>query len=163
MARAKKDKSETTKKRPGKVENLVSLGERSTDEQRRIASMGGKKSVEVRREKKLMSAIYADFLAKKHKVKLDDEGEKEIDGNELMEIVARNILERGDGASVSLMKEIREATEGSSIALTTHESPIDPDKLDEATKQKIAQAYVASIEGSDAGADNSGHSEDSAG
>lgn len=45
----------------------------------------------------------------------------------------------------------------------TSESPIDPDKLDEATKQKIAQAYIASIEGSDAGADNSGHSENSAG
>ena len=154
MGRKKKEEGEKpekkkTSKRIGKVENLIPLNQRTKEEQREIAAMGGKKSQEVQKQKKLMSAIYAEFLAKKHKVKLDDETEKEVDGTELMEIVSRSILDRGDSASVSLMKEIREATEGSKIAVQTSESPVDPSKLDDETKKKIAQAYIQSIEHKD--------------
>jgi len=101
----------------GKPENLIPTNKRSKEEAKELGRAGGVKSGEVRRHKKLMSTIYAEFLAKKHKVKLEDETEKEVDGAELMEIVSRNILERADSASVSLMKEIREATEGSKITL----------------------------------------------
>ena len=151
MGRKKKDEGEKPEKKknpkkPGRVENLIPLNLRTKEEQRAIAANGGRKSQAVQKQKKLMSAIYAEFLAKKHKVKLGDEAEKEVDGTELMEIVSRSILDRGDSASVSLMKEIREATEGSKIAINTSESPIDPAKLDDETKAKIAQAYIASME-----------------
>lgn len=133
-------------KNKGKPENLIPTNRRSKEEAKELGRAGGVKSGEVRRHKKLMSTIYAEFLAKKHKVKLEDETEKEVDGSELMEIVSRNILDRADSASVSLMKEIREATEGSKIAVHTSESPVDPTKLDDETKKKIVEAYIQSIE-----------------
>lgn len=102
------------RKRTGRQENLVPL---TTEKAREIGRIGGIRSGEAKKEKKLMSAIYAEFLAKKHKIKIPDVGEIEVDGDELMGIVAREILDRGDSASVSLMKEIREATEGNKITL----------------------------------------------
>lgn len=132
-------------KKKGRIENLSPTNTVSKEVARARGSKGGKKSVEVRRQKKLMSAIYAKFLADKHKVKIDGK-DQEVAGDELVNQVVKKVLARGDSASVSLMKEIREATEGSKIAINTSESPIDPEKLDDETKAKIAQAYIASME-----------------
>ena len=131
------------KKNEKSLQNLKPIKTLSNEEAKKRGSAGGKKSVEVRREKKLMSAIYADFLAKKHKIKLDDDTEKEIDGNELMEIVSRSILDRGDSASVSLMKEIREATEGSKITfdgeINTFKTPEERDAWYDAIAKRKEQ------------------------
>jgi len=92
--------------------------------------LGGKKSVIVRREKKLMSQIYADILA-------DQSGIKKGRG---IKAVVDEILSSTDpktmAARVSLMRELREGTEGSklktetTISLNT-EDPIMKNILDE--------------------------------
>ena len=79
------------------------------------------KSAEKRKEnnakKKLMSQIYADFLEREYEVKAG-EGKRKISGAELVNEVMRKVLARSDSSSVSLMREIREGTEGSKINLS---------------------------------------------
>lgn len=85
----------------GKPENLKVP---TSEEARLYGQRGGKKSVEVRREKKLLSAMYAEILAKGF----------EVDGDRLsLDEVVSAIISQNNGASVSMLKEIREATEGS--------------------------------------------------
>jgi len=66
---------------------------------------GGKKKAENIAKKRMLSEIYAEYLAKANG----------IDGYTDVKDVISAVLERGDSASVSMMKEIREATEGSKI------------------------------------------------
>ena len=87
----------------------------STEEARKAGKKGGIKSGKVRREKKMMSQIYAEFLEREHGVVGKDGIKKNMSGNELLSSVMSKILSRGDSASVSLMREIREATEGSKV------------------------------------------------
>ena len=79
------------------------------------------KSAEKRKEnnakKKLMSQIYAEFLEKEYEVKVGD-GKKKISGAELVNECMKKIIARGDSSSVSLMREVREATEGQKINLS---------------------------------------------
>ena len=101
----------------GRKENLVRL---TPEKAREIGARGGIRSGEVKREKKRMSQIYADFLMGKHKVTINDT-ERVLDGHELLAEVMKIVLSRGDSASVSLLKELREATEGSKLQLTGEE------------------------------------------
>lgn len=92
-------------------ENLIPLNKRTKEKQREITSKAGKRSGEVRREKKMLSQYYNDLLQRKFKVKVDGEiVEKE--GSELILDTLLKVMKRGDSASVSAIKEIREATEG---------------------------------------------------
>lgn len=79
------------------------------------------KSAEKRKEnnakKKLMSQIYAEFLEKEYNVKTTD-GTKKISGAELCNEAMKKIMARGDSSTVSLMKELREGTEGQKINLS---------------------------------------------
>lgn len=79
------------------------------------------KSAEKRKEnnakKKLMSQIYAEFLEKEYNVKTA-EGTKKITGAELVNESMKKIMARSDNSSVSLMRELREGTEGSKINLS---------------------------------------------
>lgn len=94
---------------------------KTTEEAREKGRAGGIKSGQRRKERKLMSQIYAEFLAKKHKV---SQGE-EITGDDLLEKVMMKVLARGDGAAVSMMREIREATEGNKLdVLMNNKSPV---------------------------------------
>ena len=74
-----------------------------------------KKSVQKRREntakRKLMSQIYAEFLAEQFDVKTGG-GTKKITGAELVNETMKRIITRGDSASVSMLRELREGTEG---------------------------------------------------
>ena len=76
------------------------------------------KSAEKRKEnnakKKLMSQIYAEFLEKEYNVKTTD-GIKKISGSELVNEAMKKIMARGDSSTVSLMKELREGTEGTKV------------------------------------------------
>ena len=78
------------------------------------------KSAEKRKEnnekKRQMSAIYAEFLAKEYSVKTAD-GTKKISGVELCNEAMKKIVARGDSSTVSLLREIREATEGTKVNL----------------------------------------------
>lgn len=79
------------------------------------------KSAEKRKEnnakKKLMSQIYAEFLEKEYNVKAGDKTKK-ISGAELCNEAMKKIIARGDSASVSLLRELREGTEGNRIQLS---------------------------------------------
>lgn len=107
---------EEENKHPG-IENLKPFNTLTVEEQREIASKGGKASVEARREKKVMSQLYAEFLEKEHEITLEDKTTEKLSGSQLLGRVMSKVLDRGDSASVSLMKEIREATEGQKINL----------------------------------------------
>lgn len=79
------------------------------------------KSAEKRKEnnakKKLMSQIYAEFLEREYEVKTG-EGKRKLSGAELVNEVMRKVLARSDSSSVSLMREIREGTEGTKMQLS---------------------------------------------
>ena len=90
---------------------------RTEEEAREKGRKGGIASGKARREKKLMSQIYADFLMKEHDIVGKDGSMKKLSGQSLLNSVMSKVLARGDGSSVRLMKEIREATEGQNIRL----------------------------------------------
>jgi len=102
-------------KNKGRPENLIPL---TTDKAREIGSKGGKKSVAVRREKKMFSQIQAEFLAETFEIVFDEEDKKKkLTGEQLLKEVQRRILVRCDSASVSMIKEIREGKEGNKLLL----------------------------------------------
>ena len=78
---------------------------------------GAAKRKENHARKVLMSQIYADFLMKKYNVKAGD-GVKQITGSELVNECMKKIIATGGSPAVSLLKELREATEGQKINLT---------------------------------------------
>ena len=79
------------------------------------------KSAEKRKEnnakKKLMSQIYAEFLEREYNVRQGDK-ERKLTGAELVNECMKKIIARGDSASVSLMREVREGTEGTKMQLS---------------------------------------------
>ena len=83
--------------------------------------LGGIRSGQVKRERKLMSQIYAEFLINQFDVEMGGI-KKKILGQELVKRVTAKIMARSDSASVQLMREIREATEG-----TTHNLNVNAD------------------------------------
>ncbi len=91
----------------------IKKGELSTQEAKKRGTKGGKASGKVRREKKLMSQIYADLLA-------DQSGIKRGGG---IRAVAQEILNstnvKSVSARVALMRELREGTEGSKVKTET--------------------------------------------
>jgi hypothetical protein len=94
-----------------RLENLKPITGLSHEEAKKLGKLGGIKSVQVRREKKLLSQIYGEILS--DKLGLDGNGKT-------MKDLAREILTGSPliytpSVKVSLMKEIREATEGSKV------------------------------------------------
>lgn len=100
------------------TKNLVPLNKRTKAAQREIQSKGGKISAEKKRERILMSQIYADFLCETFDIEFSEEEKKRMTGTQFVKEVQKRVLSRCDSASVSMMKEIREATEGSKSILT---------------------------------------------
>lgn len=104
------------------TENLIPLPERTIEEQRAIQSMGGKASGVVRREKKLMSQILADYLQKEHEVRLRDNTgavieTRTLSADKLIEETVSAILARGDSSSASIIKTVGELTEGNKLRI----------------------------------------------
>ena len=98
-------------------QNLIPIAKRTSSELREMTSKGGKASGKARREKAAISDMYARLLAKKTKVVIDG---KPATGLELLEQVVTQILVKGsDSAKIALIKEIRETTEGSKVAITS--------------------------------------------
>jgi hypothetical protein len=91
-----------------KIENLRPIKPLSHEEAMKQGAKGGKASVKAKRERKLLSVMYAELLAKGFEV----EGERLT-----LDEVASAIVARKDSASVSMLKEIREATEGSKVTV----------------------------------------------
>ncbi len=88
----------------GRVENLRPARTKEVAQAR--GKLGGIKSGEAKREKKLLSQMYAEIIAKGFMV----------DGQRIsLDQVTSSIMARGDSASVSMLKEMREATEGNKV------------------------------------------------
>lgn len=96
--------------------NLKPFNTLTEEEQKEIARKGGKASVKSRREKKRMSQIYATFLEKEHEITIEDGKKIKITGDKFVAAVMTKILNRGDGSSVSLIKELREGIEGNKLS-----------------------------------------------
>jgi hypothetical protein len=92
-------------------DNLIPQNKRTKDEQREIARKGGIASGKARKEKALLSEMYGAMLAGTFNVEIDGEMKKMTGKRFLTEVVQRIIM-NGDSASVAMLKEIREATEG---------------------------------------------------
>jgi len=83
-------------------ENLKPL---TSSKARKIGRKGGIKSGEVRREKRLLSMIYAEALSNEHNL---------AGTGKSLKSVVEELLAQGN---VPMFKEVREATEGSKVAL----------------------------------------------
>jgi hypothetical protein len=124
-------------KKGGNPEYLVPLNKRSKNEQSKIQAMGGKKSGEVRKEKRLMSMVLADYIAKNHDVILRDENGQEISRetmttDQLIDYSLTHVLARADSSSVAGIRAMAELTEGSKVAMTVEDRTpfmfVDPPK-----------------------------------
>lgn len=100
----------------GNPDKLIPTNKRSKKEASELGRRGGIASGEARREKKRLSTIYGEMLAGKYEVTINGEKQK-LDGAELVRFIMRDVLMRRDSASVSLLKEMREALEGSKVSL----------------------------------------------
>ena len=89
----------------------------TSSEAKEMQRKGAQKRKENNIKKKLMSQIYAEFLEKEYNVKSGDKTKK-ISGAELCNEAMKKIIARGDSASVSLLRELREGTEGNKIQLS---------------------------------------------
>ena len=89
----------------------------TSDNAKEMQRKGAEKRKENNAKKKLMSQIYAEFLEREYNVKQGDKDRK-LTGAELCNEVMRKVLARSDSASVSLMREIREGTEGQKVNLS---------------------------------------------
>ena len=86
----------------GNINNLKPQNTRTKDEQKRIATLGGKASGVARREKKKLSDIYREFLS-------TPEGQALID---------KAVRKGMDKNPTSMLHEIRDATEGTKTEVT---------------------------------------------
>ena len=79
------------------------------------------KSAQKRKEnnerRKFLSEMYAEFLEDEYSVTKGGETKK-ISGTEYIKTVVKAIINRGDSSSVTMLREIREATEGTKMQLS---------------------------------------------
>jgi hypothetical protein len=118
----------------GNPSKLIPANKRSKCEASENGRKGGVQSGKARREKKLMSQIYADILA-------DQSG---IKGGRGIKAVVNEILSSTDpralSARVSLMRELREGTEGSKLKT---ETTLNVNTDDEAVKNILAEYGIS--------------------
>lgn len=98
-------------------ENLIPLNKRTKEAQREIRSKGGKASAEKKREIKKMSEIYSDFLAEEYEIQISEDVKKKMSGVKLLKYTMQKVFEQGGAPAVSLLKEVREGTEGSKLKI----------------------------------------------
>lgn len=91
----------------------------SVEQAKSMGRKGGIASAKARKDRAVISAMYAKFLAKKTKVNIDG---KPATGLQLFEYAVMTIISKGsDAAKVAVMKEMREALEGSKVAITNQD------------------------------------------
>ena len=77
---------------------------------------GAEKRKENNAKRKLLSELYADFLEEEFEIKEGD-AKRKISGAEYCKLIAKKVLNRSDASSVSMLAEIRKATEGEKVNL----------------------------------------------
>ena len=94
--------------------NEKNLRTPTSEEARAMQRKGAEKRKENNAKKKLMSQIYAEFLEKEYNVRQGDKDRK-LTGAELVNECMKKIIARGDSSSVSVLREVREGTEGTKV------------------------------------------------
>ena len=94
------------------LKNLKPIKNLSKEEAVRRGKLGGKKSVEVRKEKRLISQMLADWVGADHEIKSKDGTTRKMSTNEMFETAINRGLLSGGSVAVSTMKFVHEATEG---------------------------------------------------
>lgn len=89
--------------------NLVNLADRTPEEREEIARQGGIKSGESKREKKVLSNLYAEIIAELYDV--------DAPNGLSLKTVVQEVLKKGDSATVSMLKVMGEMTEGKKIKM----------------------------------------------
>ena len=86
---------------------------KTKEEARERGRAGGIASGKARRKKKLMASIYAEMLADKYEILVDDETKEKLklEGEDFIKYVVKNILLKFDRASVAQLKEMKEEVE----------------------------------------------------
>jgi hypothetical protein len=95
-------------------ENLKPV--KTKKEARERGRNGGIKSGIAKREKKLMTDAYVRAMGKKYKVMLDGK-EQDLDWEDFLSIIVRDVMMKRDSCSVSLMREMREGLEGNKLKI----------------------------------------------
>lgn len=120
---------------------------------REMGAKGGKKAAESKRKRKFLSQLYGEFLAERFAIKINGVDEK-ITGADLVNRVMKEVLARGGGPAVTLMKEMREATEGSKVKVSAPPesgnsvtTKINLDSLSDAEKQSLLTALGKTLQG----------------
>ena len=118
-------------------ENLQPV--KTKKEARERGRNGGIKSGIAKRKKKLMTDAYVRAMGKKYKVMLDGK-EQDLDWEDFLSIIVRDVMMKRDSCSVSLMREMREGLEGNKLKigdLNGDSVPfefVEPPKRDESTE-----------------------------
>ena len=99
------------------MSNESNLRTPTTDEAKEMQKKSAEKRKENNAKRKMLSELYADFLEEEFEIK-EGESRRKINGAEYCKMVARKVLNRGDSSSVAMLKEVREATEGSKVSLS---------------------------------------------
>ena len=90
------------------TKNLIPV--KTTEEAKAKGKRGGIASGEAKRKKKLLSEIYGEVIADLYKI--------DAKKGTPAKTIIKAILERTDSASVSMLKELREATEGNKLEIS---------------------------------------------
>jgi len=90
----------------------IKKGQLSKEELKKRQHNGGVKSVQVRKENKIISDHYRDVIAEANN----------IDGNgrSLKQVIREALVKSLDDGDPKVLKELREATEGSKVNVTTN-------------------------------------------
>ena len=118
-------------------ENLQPV--KTKKEARERGRNGGIKSGIAKREKKLMTDAYVRAMGKKYKVMLDGK-EQDLDWEDFLSIIVRDVMMKRDSCSVSLMREMREGLEGNKLKIGDLNGDavpfefVEPPKRDESTE-----------------------------
>ena len=124
------------------VDNLIPTNRRSKEEARELGRKGGIKSGKVRKEKKIISEMYAEALAKTFDIEIGEKDNKStvtFTFQQLLNYTIMNVLSNGGSPAVSLLKEIREGTEGTNmqLSLSGGEMPIEIKQTIDRIKAKV--------------------------
>lgn len=88
----------------------------TSEEAKAMQLKGAEKRKENNAKRKLLSELYADFLEEEFEIK-EGETKRKISGAEYCKLIAKKVLNRSDASSVSMLAEIRKATEGEKVNL----------------------------------------------
>jgi len=93
----------------------------SVSQARELGSKGGKASAKAKKERAIISGLYAKTLSKKIKLKIDGVDTALLGEEVLARRIQKIYVNGSDRDVIALAKEVREALEGSKVAITNQD------------------------------------------